>query len=638
MLSRNLVEMLSTTVSRYPDQPAQRYRDQGQWKSRSYQELWDIVGDVARGLSLLGVAPGDRVALISKTRPEWVIADFAIMSLGAVTVPIYPSVGSEQVKYILNDSGAQVIVAEDMTQCGKIPESYTVVIISGDFPGAKTLDWLRRSGAMVKSSDWLPALGAIPRDQLATIVYTSGTTGIPKGVMLSHGNLLSNIEGILELGTRYEKLRTGPEDTALSFLPLSHVLERMAHAFLLHEGVTIAYAESVDALAEDLREIQPTILIAVPRVFEKVYDRITGQIQKEALPKRAIFNWAIRQGRRRYRLAQTGASPKGLLKLDLAVADRLVYKKLRNALGGRMRLIISGGAPLAKEIGEFFYAAGIEIHEGYGLTETSPVLTVNQPGRVLYGTVGQALFNVRLKIAHDGEILAQGPNVMQGYWKRPEETREALSEGWFHTGDIGSLTSDGVLTITDRKKYLIVLSTGKKVAPSAVEQRLILSPYIDQAVVLGDQRKYITALVYLNEDHVKKWATEHGLGHLSYPLLLRQSVLYDMVMSEVKRTTARLDPFERPKKVAFLPNEMTEETGDLTPSLKVKLPVIQKKYAHLVESLYQDSNETVPDPQEEIPTSDESFKPSAEVRPMVVDVLGSLVLGVVFGLLLRVIL
>lgn len=632
----NLTEILYRSHRDFGSDIAQLSKIDETWVPRTYQALWQEVGVYAAGLAALGVGAHDRVALLAKTRAEWVIADYAVMLLKAVTVPIYPSLPDDQVAFILEDAGAKWVIVEDDQQREKIPRNYVTIAMCGHPPESTSWVWLRETGLMHPLEDLEGQIASITRDTLATIVYTSGTTGQPKGVMLSHGNILSNIEGFHEEANRYPEIAVGPGDVALSFLPLSHILERMAHAYLLSRGVTLAYAQSVDRLPQNLLEVRPTLLVSVPRVFEKVYTQVVEQIHSSPRVRQRIFWWAVKVGRQHYQRVLAGSAASPSRRFTLWAANQLVYRKVRTALGGRLRFAISGGAPLSREIGEFFYALGITVLEGYGLTETSPVLSVNQPNPPRYGTVGRPLSNVMVKLAPDGEILARGPNVMQGYWNLPEETHDAIEDGWFHTGDIGELSADGFLTVTDRKKYLLVLSTGKNVAPAVVESRLILSPYIDQALVIGDRQKFVGALLYLNPDKVQQWARDHDLRDASYSDLLAHPELYRTIMQEVTQLTSSLAAFEQPKRVRFLPHELTEERGELTPSLKIKVPVVLKHYQDLVEDLYRQEE---PSPMSAPPPAI-SPNPiaSPKIPPLMVDILGSVVLGAVFGLLLKVIL
>jgi len=575
----NLVALIFGAIERYPQHVAQRYWDGQSWQDRTFGELGDVIRQTAEGLKSLGVSVGERVAIMAKTRPEWIIADLAIQSLGAVTVPIYPSTPKDQVAYVVEDAGIHRAIVESPDMADKWPPSVTIRWMTGD-PEKRMDQWW---------GDPVPPLTPYPsrRSDLATIVYTSGTTGLPKGVMLTHGNLLANIEAILALRATSPAFTVTREDVALSFLPLSHILERMVHLLFLSQGVTIAYAESPERIPANLRQTRPTVMVAVPRIFEKLYAAIMDQMTKAGGFQQRLFDWAIRRGIRRYeRFWQQGGSRPVWGWRD-RWADRLIYRRIREAVGGRLRFVISGGAALNPVIGEFFYAVGIPVIEGYGLTETAPVLAVNWPDRPRYGTVGRPLPGVTLKLAPDGEILARGPNITPGYWNRPEETQEAFQDGWFHTGDLGEWTPDGYLRVTDRKKYIIVLSTGKNVAPQAVEQKLLLSPWIEQAVVLGNRQKYVAALLYLNPEKVQEWARLHHRESQSYPELLQDAELSAFMLQEVERVTAELAPFERPKKVAFLPHELSEAAGELTPSLKVKMDVVEERYRTLIDTLFE---------------------------------------------------
>ncbi len=574
----NLTEILRRSAATWPAQTAQRYWDGTQWRGRSYRQLWELVQDTARGLKALGVQPGDRVGLMAHTRPEWVVADYAILCLDAVTVPIYPSATPGQVAHIIEDAGLEWVIVETPSLAEKTGHLNRCIVMDSRFEG-RTFASLRSAGP-----ELTPQNG---RDDLATLVYTSGTTGLPKGAMLTHGNLLSNVESVVRISDGEPAMRIATDDMALSFLPLSHILERTGHNVLLHQGATIAYARSTDTLAEDLAELKPTLMIAVPRVFEKIYARIVSQVNGYSAAKRYLFQRAVEAGQKRYQFLSRGEPVPIVLERGADWYDRLVFKKVRQAVGGRLRYVIAGGAPLVPEIGRFFFAAGIPVLEGYGLTETAPVLSVNLPPVPRYGTVGRPLPGVDVAIADDGEILAHGPNVSAGYWNLSEATAESFRDGWFHTGDMGELTTDGFLRVTGRKKYIIVLSTGKNVAPEAVEQKLILSPLIEQAVVLGNGRKFVSALLYLDPAQLQHWIERNGKQALGTPILLKDPDLIAYVMGEVERATRDLAPFERPKRIGLLPRALSEEAGELTPSLKVKLAVVEHRYRSLIDSMYE---------------------------------------------------
>jgi long-chain acyl-CoA synthetase len=563
----------------------------------SSKELLERIRDLSLGLVAMGVGPGDRVAILSESRPEWVMADLAVLAGGAVTVPIYPTLSAAQARYILQDSSATVVIASTRLQLEKVqevrhqlPAIGAVILMDGwtasDSPSVMSFDALAERGHSRLAAEWGAArefreqARAVKPDQLATIIYTSGTTGEPKGVMLSHANLVANMIAGAEV------LRVSQEDVALSFLPLSHSFERMVSYIYLFAGVTVVFAESFDTIARDLLVVRPTVLTGVPRVYEKLHARILEKGQAEEGLKASIFRWAVGAGTARGRAMLRGRSVGLFGGLQASLADRLVFAKIRDGLGGRIRYVVSGSAPLPTGTAEFFQGIGLPIIEGYGLTETAPILTVNPPRAPRVGTVGRALPGVELRIAQDGEILARGPNVMSGYYNKPEATADALKEGWFHTGDIGVVDEQGYLTITDRKKDLLVTSGGKKIAPQPIEATLKLSPLVAEAVLLGDRRKY--AAVLLVPDFA---ALERRLKDLGRPpgpraeLVARADVvaLYQEIVDALNRD---LSQFERIKKIALLPAEFSIESGELTPTLKVKRKVIEERYRDRIEALY----------------------------------------------------
>ncbi len=561
--------------------------------------MLERVRDLSLGLGVLGVRAGDRVALISESRPEWLLCDLAILAGGAVTVPIYPTLSAAHARYMLQDSGARLAIVSTRLQLDKIqdvrhllPSLEAVILMDAAAAAASTsvlsLDDLERRGHARMTAEWGAAKAfrdtarAVRPDDLATIIYTSGTTGEPKGVMLTHGNLVADIRGAAP------SLDLSQEDVALSFLPLSHAFERMVAYIYLFAGVTIVFAESFDTVARDLGRVRPTVLTGVPRVYEKLNARILDVGQATPGLKGKIFQWAVRAGMARAAAALRGRTPGPLTALQASIADRLVFATIRAKLGGRLRFAASGSAPLAGNILEFFYAIGIPIIEGYGLTETAPILTFNPQSAPRVGTVGKAIPGVELRIAADGEILARGPNIMPGYFNKPEATADALKDGWFHTGDIGQLDADGYLTITDRKKDLLVTSGGKKIAPQPIEGVLKRSPLVSEAVILGDRRKYATALIV--PDFA---ALERRLKDLGRPPAAREELvarpdvlaLYQEIVDALNR---ELSQFERIKKIALLPAEFTVESGELTPTLKVKRKVVEQKWSERIEALYSE--------------------------------------------------
>ncbi len=596
---RTLTHLFYDAVERYGAHPAAfRYKAGGTWRGMSHRDAAARIEALALGLRELGLEPGDRIAILAETRLEWAIADYACLCARGVDVPIYPTLPANQVEYILRDSGAAAVFCSTPAQVEKIravrgglPALRHVIVFdapAGD-EGVVSLAELEVKGRAAAGKH--PGVKAealrIGPDDLATLIYTSGTTGQPKGVMLTHENICSNVIASVQV------LRVSESDTCLALLPLSHILERMVDYYFFHVGVTIAYAESVDAFSQNLLEVRPTVVVAVPRVYEKVYARVLENALSGGAAKRRIFLWAKRVGERwaAHRLAGI-VVPVGL-KLAHAIADRLVFSKLRARTGGRITLFVSGGAPLSAEIGRFFYSAGLPVIEGYGLTETSPVLTLNPLERPRFGTVGKAIPGVQIKIAGDGEILAKGPNIMRGYYNMPAETREAIdADGWFHTGDVGELDPDGYLKITDRKKDLIKTAGGKYIAPQPIENMVRLNKFVGNAVVLGDQRKFPIILVVPNFEQLERWAKERNLAYASPGELLALPDLQAKMEREVMGGLRGLAKFEMPKKVLLIERDFTIESGELTPSLKVKRRQVEKNYRDLIDRAYREAEQT----------------------------------------------
>jgi long-chain acyl-CoA synthetase len=578
----------------------------GEIQGVSNKELFEQIRDLSLGLSSLGMRSGDRVALVSESRPEWLLTDLAVLTAGAVLVPIYPTLSAAQARYILQDSGASLVVVSTRVQLDKVQEirhllpSLEAVIVMDDraasaasasaptFTSASVFafdDVVARGHARMAEQwgagrEFRDAARAVTPQQLATIIYTSGTTGEPKGVMLTHGNLASNVHGGAAV------LDVGQEDTALSFLPLSHAFERMVVYIYLMTGVTMIFAESFETVGRDMSLVRPTIMTGVPRAYEKMQARILEKAQAASPVKAALFRWGLRAGLAKARATLRGKAPGPLVSLQAAIADRLVFSKIRAGVGGRLRYVVSGSAPLAVDVAEFFEAVGLRVIEGYGLTETAPILTVNPPAAPRVGTVGRPVPEVDIRIAEDGEILARGPNIMPGYYNKPEATGAVLQDGWFHTGDIGTLDESGYLTITDRKKDLLVTSGGKKIAPQPIEAVLKRSPLVAEAILLGDRRKYPAALIV--PDFA---ALERRLKALGKPpgaradLIARPDVLalYQEIVDALNRD---LSQFERIKRIALLSAEFSVETGELTPTLKVKRKVVEERWKETIEKLY----------------------------------------------------
>ncbi|CAN5865798.1 AMP-dependent synthetase/ligase [soil metagenome] len=565
----------------------------------SSKEVFERVRDISFGLAGLGVARGDRVAIVSESRPEWVLADLAVLALGAVLVPVYPTLSGSQAKYILQDCGAGVVIVSTETQLEKIeglrphlPAVKAIVVIEpGDVPHAPhvlSLDELGRRGHGRMTGEWgagrdfrETARQVQPAD-LATIIYTSGTTGEPKGVMLTHANLVSNMFAGAEV------LKLGQEDVAVSFLPLSHAFERMVSYIYLLCGVTFVFAESLETIARDVSAVRPTVFTGVPRVYEKIHARVLEKGQAGSAAKAALFRWAVGVANTRGRLMLRGRQLSPLASVQVRLADKLVFSKVRAGMGGRVRYLVSGSAPLPVSTAEFFYGVGLPIVEGYGLTETAPILTVNPPDAPRAGTVGRAIRDVQLRIAADGEILARGPNIMSGYYNKPEATAEVIRDGWFHTGDIGSLDADGHLAITDRKKDLLVTSGGKKIAPQPIENALKQSPLVAEAVVLGDRRRYAVALVVPEFGALERRLQELGAPPAGRAALVTRPdvvALYQPIIDELNTDLAQ---FERIKRIALLPREFSMDRGELTPSLKVRRKIVEEQWRGEIEALYQE--------------------------------------------------
>jgi long-chain acyl-CoA synthetase len=594
-----LPSRLLNAVDSLSNPRAQMFRSADGWKSIASEELLRRVAGFSTAFVELGVKPGDRVGLFAANRPEWHIADFAITGAGGVTVPIYFNESPERITYILKHCGAKFVFAAGAAQMQKLQAVRTQLpeleqIILADCGSDLPPDYLRyetliaTAGGADVATYRMRASQVLP-GQLASIIYTSGTTGEPKGVMLTHTNFCSNVTDSCA-NVKFDS----QDDVAISFLPLAHVYGRtLDYAHLFH-GVTIAYVEAVEQVAQALLEIQPTLLAAVPRVFEKIYTRVMEQGSKQTGYKRKIFDWAMEIASRSALWRSGEKNTSSQVKLAWGLADKLVYSKIREGTGGKLRLVFSGGAPLAKELAEFFWAVGVPIYQGYGLTETAPVLTSNYPDNRM-GSSGKPIPNVELRIAEDGEILAKGPCVMQGYYKSAEATREVLSaDGWFSTGDIGYLDKDNYLFITDRKKDLIKTAAGKFVAPQPIENALKTSPFILNAMVVGDKRKFISALIVPNPTTVAAKAAEQGTKFSSNKEMVAHPWVRQLIEGEVKRLTANLAQYESIKRFALLPEDFTFDNGGLTFTLKLRRRVVEQQLHDVIEGLYADVSEPRP--------------------------------------------
>ena len=591
---RTLVEVYEG-VARFHSKPdTLNYKRDGVWRSISADEMLKRAHLIALGLYALNVRKGDRVALISESCVEWVLADQGCIFEGAVTVPIYPTLTPAQVGYILNDCGARVMLVSTRAKIGEIEAVVRecaavekVILFEPDgYRSANSLSLAELENLGRALGNDQPKLVAelahasSPED-LATIIYTSGTTGEPKGVMLTHSNMVSN------LIDSSNHLEFGEHDSALSVLPLSHIFERQAMNMYLHHGMSVYFGETLEKIGDNLREVHPTVFVGVPRIYEKILAKVSERAAAKGKLNGALCNWAIEIGRQRAQLAARHQPIPFWLMLKHKFADPPVYAKWRKAMGGRIRIFVSGGAALSNDVALAFLGAGLPILQGYGLTETSPVITAGQLQDIRVGTAGKPIRNVEVRIASDGEIETRGPHVMRGYWNKPEETRAVFTDdGWFKTGDIGSLDSDGYLTITDRKKELLKTSGGKYIAPQPIEQLIKGSRFVNQVVVIGNDRKFATALIVPDWDQLEAYAKLKGLNLNTREEFCRHPKIIDLFERQIAARTQHLAQFEKIKRIALLDQELTVEGGELTPTLKVKRRVVDEKYRDVIGRIY----------------------------------------------------
>ena len=578
------------------------HKKEDTWKGIPGSKIRSIVKDIAFGLQSIEIGKGSNVALLSNNSPLWAMGDYGIICSGAATVSVYPTLISSQVEFIINDSNSQVIMVENQEQLEKINEFWTncpqldyVIVLDGsdkseDSRVINFSDFLSMGSKFEKESgktfEDLTTISE-PGD-LLTLIYTSGTTGNPKGVMLTHGNMMSNVAGISRL------ISFDQTEIFLSFLPLSHSFERMGgHFTAFSVGAQIYYAENIEKVPDNLQEVKPSVVLSVPRLYEKMYVRVREGFKSAPETRQKIFWWAIKVGKQATEYRLKNIPLPFLLGLKHKIADKLVYSKVKERVGGRLRFFVSGGAPLSKEIAEFFAAADITILEGYGLSETSPVLTVNSPGNIRFGSVGKPLFNIDINIADDGEILAKGPSIMTGYFNNEEATREAIdNEGWFYTGDIGHIDEDGYLFITDRKKNILVTSAGKNVAPAPMENVMVNSLYIEQSVVIGDRRNFISALIVPSFEAVGNYLNQQGKIMEGNENMTEDPDVISLIRREVDEAMKGFSNYERVKEFAILPRLFTLEKGELTPTLKVVRKVVLKNFSDSVEKIYSGSKDS----------------------------------------------
>ena len=599
---KTLPELFIQGAAKHDRPDALSYKRGGEWQHISSKKLLEQIGHVALGLYSLGLRKGDRVAILAANSPEWTLVDAACQFAGLLDVPIYPTLAENSVRYILDDSGARVLIIENreayeriraaVGDCSSI-ERFVFFDPEGiDLKNSISFNDLKNAGEELSSSKpgLLDSLISAARpDDIATIIYTSGTTGEPKGVMLTHTNIISNI---FDAGEKYS---FSEADVSLSVLPLCHIFERTGMYLYILNGMGVNYAESIERIPDNLQEIRPTIFIGVPRIFEKVYARARLKAAQSSGVKESIFDWAIGVAMEYARKVQRGEPVSRNLRLKHAISDILIYRKLRQFFGGRLRACITGGAALSDDIYLIFTGAGITIYQGYGLTETSPVISSNNPESQRLGTVGKPIRNVEVRIAVDGEIEARGPGVMAGYYNKPEANREAFAEdGWFRTGDIGEIDSDGFLRITDRKKELFKTSGGKYIAPSRIEQMIRASRFINQAVLIGDRRKFPAALIVPNFEMLESYARHKGLDLKTPSEFCGSPKIIDLIERQVAAHTNGLSQYEKVKRIALLENEMTVNGGELTPTLKVRRRVVEEKYKSVIDKIYDDAEKENP--------------------------------------------
>ena len=586
-----ICQLFSNTIKEYPRDDLMLYKKEGQYVPISTEEFGIKVKHFSLGLKELGLNPEDKLVILSDTRPEWVMADIATLCAGGVTVPVYPSLIPEQIKYITDNSDAKIVMYSDSEQGSKmeeirseLPKVRHYITFESEAPDSVlTFDHVLEKGKKIfeESPDLFDKAASLAKpDTLASILYTSGTTGVPKGVMLTHNNFISNVKGITDV------IEFSNKDTVLSWLPLSHSFERIATYTYLYKGCSIAYAENMLTVGQNMPEVQPTVVVGVPRLFEKVYSVVMDNVLASPPLKRKIFFWATKVGREFGQRTLRGEPIPKFLELKRKVAHKLVFSKIIAKTGGRIRFFVSGAAPLSKDIAELFYAMGLIVLEGYGLTETSPIISANRLEKIKFGSVGPPIPDVEVKIAEDGEILARGPNIMRGYYKMEEETREAIKDGWFYTGDIGHLDEDGFIFITDRKKDIIVTAGGKNVAPQPIENVLKTNTYVTDVLVIGDRRKFMSALVVPNFEKLEEYARFNNIPYKDKQDLMKNEDIVKFLEAEIDRATPNLASYEKVKKIALLDKEFTIADGEITPTFKIKRNVVEKKYKDLIDALY----------------------------------------------------
>jgi long-chain acyl-CoA synthetase len=584
--------MISQSARTFADRTAMRHEVGGAWRSISYADMHERIRTAAKALLELGVGPGDKVGIFSPNRPEWAIADFAIMSIGGVSVAIYATDAAEGAEYIARDAELRVVFVGGRAQYDKVksfaarlPALEAIVVFDDDVPLDDTDalffgDFMERGRASTRNAELDATLQRVGADDLAALIYTSGTTGVPKGVMLTHANFFH------QFGAIDERFDVGPSDRSLCFLPLSHAYERTWSYYVFRCGAENDYIPDPKRVLHYLTEVEPTVMVSVPLLYQKIYAGVLAQMEKASALRRRVFSWAVKIGRRYHETARSDRRVGPVLALEHAVADRLVLARIRSLMGGPKNFLSAGGAPLSAEVEELFFSAGLLVCQGYGLTETAPMVTCNAPGAFKFGTVGKPVRDVDVRIAHDGEILVRGPNVMKGYYGKPEETRRVLVDGWLRTGDVGEIDEDGFLRVTDRIKDLIITDNGENVAPQHIETRLGDDPYIEQVVAVGDKRKFLTAIIVPRFAALEEYARAHGIPFTSRHDLIRRPETRKLYRARIDKLSEELPPYERIKGFTLLDHELTQEAGELTPTQKVKRRAIETKYAGEIDSMY----------------------------------------------------
>lgn len=590
--SNHLARMILCNARRFGSKTAMRYQVDGAWRSISYEAMGEQVETAAKALLALGLRRGDRVGIFSPNAPRWAIADFAISSIGAVAVAIYASDTAAGARYIAGDAGLRLVFVGGQAQYDKVesfiagqPHLETIVALDDgvSLKGAHSLgfdEFMERGRASNEDAALQACVASGSPDDLAAIVYTSGTTGPPKGAMLTHANFFHQFAAV------DERFEVGPSDRSLCFLPLSHVYERTWSYYVFHCGAQNNYIPNPKLVLRYLADIQPTVMVSVPLLYEKIYAGVQGRMETASPARRRLFSWALNIGGRYHSKKRAHATIGPVLRLEYVFADRLVLAKIRGMMGGPKNFLASGGAPLSAVVEEFFFAAGLLICQGYGLTETSPMITCNAPGAFKFGSVGRPVRDVEVRIGELGEIQVRGPNVTKGYYDKPEETRRAFVDGWFKTGDVGYLDEDGFLHVTDRIKDLIITDTGENVAPQHIESVLGTDPYIEHVVALGDKRKYLTAIIVPEFTALEEHARTHAISFSSRSELVHKPEIFDFYRARIEERSVDLVPFERPKAFTLIDHEFTQESGELTPTQKVKRKTISTKYADEIERMY----------------------------------------------------